>query len=298
MSDIRYILFKGGLQPKNPMLATEDKIKEIVGAGFRQGKDFDIVSEKVLKDKLGKRGGGMMNMDEMTRPLGYKFGTKDGELVGDRERDLKEWEEDAIDILRRKMDIEKLLKKLPDLLDEKGKEEKRELPDWVEEFIEKNRPDPDRFKNLIPKKEDEGEPFRPEFGPDRFFWPPKDWKNDPRGRGDRFLWPPKNDPRYDRKPFMIPRDKEGNIIPFKQPDPKPFMIPRDEEGNIIPFDPKEGIQLLGDETSSGMHPIVVFKEMYDQYIMDGVPISGEQEPLSFKDFFEIIQIQLDNQASS
>ena len=74
MSDTRYILFTGSMQPKNPMLATEDKIKEIVGAGFRQGKDFDIVSEKVLKDKLGKRGGGMMNMDEMIRPLGYAAG--------------------------------------------------------------------------------------------------------------------------------------------------------------------------------------------------------------------------------
>ena len=82
MSDTRYILFTGSMQPKNPMLATEDKIKEIVGAGFRQGKDFDNVSEKVLKDKLGKRGGGMMNIDEMTRPLGYK----EGKEVGVRER--------------------------------------------------------------------------------------------------------------------------------------------------------------------------------------------------------------------
>ena len=51
-------------------------------------------------------------------------------------------------------------------------------------------------------------------------------------------------------------------------------------------------------SASGTHPLVVFKEMYDQYRIDGVPIAGEKEPLSFKDFFEIIQIQLDNQASS
>ena len=74
MSDIRYILFKGGLQPKNPMLATDDKIKEIVSVGYIQGKDFDIVSEKVLKDKLGRRGGGMMNIDEMIRPIGMAGG--------------------------------------------------------------------------------------------------------------------------------------------------------------------------------------------------------------------------------
>tara|TARA_R100000700_G_C3077045_1_gene84510 strand:+ start:58 stop:567 length:510 start_codon:yes stop_codon:yes gene_type:complete len=46
--------------------------------------------------------------------------------------------------------------------------------------------------------------------------------------------------------FIIPRDKEGNIKEFEQPDPKPFIIPRDKEGNRIPFDPKEGIQLLSE----------------------------------------------------
>ena len=74
MNDIRYILFTGSMQPKNPMVATEDKIKEIVTAGFRQGKDFDIVSEKVLKDKLGRRGGGMMNINDMIRPIGMAAG--------------------------------------------------------------------------------------------------------------------------------------------------------------------------------------------------------------------------------
>ena len=55
----------------------------------------------------------------------------------------------------------------------------------------------------------------------------------------------KNDSFYDAKPFIPPRDEEGNIIPFEQPKPKPFILPRDEKGNVIPFDPKEGIQLLG-----------------------------------------------------
>jgi len=41
-----------------------------------------------------------------------------------------------------------------------------------------------------------------------------------------------------------------------------------------------------------MHPLVVFKEMYDQYRIDGVPIAGEKELLSFKDFFDIIQGEL------
>jgi hypothetical protein len=33
-----------------------------------------------------KAGGGMMNMNEMIRPLGYEKGTRDGTLVGDREK--------------------------------------------------------------------------------------------------------------------------------------------------------------------------------------------------------------------
>ena len=46
----------------------------------------------------------------------------------------------------------------------------------------------------------------------------------------------------------------------------------------------------GDQGSaSGMHPLVEFKEMYDQYIIDG----GD---MSFKEFFDIIQIELDKMA--
>ena len=77
MSDTRYILFKGGMQPKNPMAATKDKIKEISSVGYKQGKDFDIVSWKVLQEALGGKKfahGGMMNMNEMIRPLGYAAG--------------------------------------------------------------------------------------------------------------------------------------------------------------------------------------------------------------------------------
>ena len=250
MSNTRYILFTGSMQPKNPMLATEDKIKEIVGAGFRQGKDFDIVSEKVLKDKLGKRGGGMMNMDEMTRPLGYKFGTEDGTLVGDRERDLKEWEEDAIDRLKKSIErekfIEKFLEKIPDM-EKEGKEEKKELPDWVKEFLEKRREDPDRFKRLLPKKEDEGEPFY-RFNPDRFgpyFGPEKG--------PDRFLWPPKGgDPRYERLPYYNLPERFGpgefGTRPRVNPELGPYIIRPDDP----PFDPEKDIELLGDETSGLM----------------------------------------------
>ena len=52
---MKYILFKGGLQPKNPMKATDNKLKELSSVGYRQGKDYDVVSLKVLEDMLGKK---------------------------------------------------------------------------------------------------------------------------------------------------------------------------------------------------------------------------------------------------
>ena len=263
MSDIRYIIFKGGLQPKNPMEATDDKLKELSSVGYRQGTDYDIVSLKVLEDMLGGKKfahGGMMNMDEMTRPLGYKFGTKDGTLVGDRERDveedLKEWEKDAIDKLRRERDIEKLLEKMPEILDEfktpeeffkkiPDMEKEGELPDWVKEFLEKRRKDP--FERLLPKREDEGEPFIPKFG-DRFFLPPKkDPRYDPNF-GDRFFFSPKNDPRYDPNfgdRFFLPPKKDPRYDPRYDPN----------FGDRFFFSPKKDPRLeefLGDETSGLM----------------------------------------------
>ena len=48
---------------------------------------------------------------------------------------------------------------------------------------------------------------------------------------------------------------------------------------------------------SGMHPLVEFKEMYENYLIEGVPIAGESDPLSFKDFFEIIQTRIPTEAA-
>ena len=67
----------------------------------------------------------------------------------------------------------------------------------------------------------------------------------------------------EKGPFIIPRDKEGNIKKFEQPDPKPFIIPRDKEGNRIPFDPKEGIQLLSERFEINGMPTT--KEGFDMF---------------------------------
>ena len=52
---MKYILFKGGLQPKNPMKATDSKLKELSNVGYSQGKDYEVVSLKILEDMLGKK---------------------------------------------------------------------------------------------------------------------------------------------------------------------------------------------------------------------------------------------------
>lgn len=44
--------------------------------------------EKLSQDAVMKAGGGMMNINDMIKPLGYKEGTKDGTLVGDREKQM------------------------------------------------------------------------------------------------------------------------------------------------------------------------------------------------------------------
>jgi|TARA_E500000318_G_scaffold51363_1_gene48071 hypothetical protein len=51
--------------------------------------------EQLMQD-MGKNQGGMMDINYMTRPLGYKEGTRDGELVGDQEKT----QVGAIDTLR------------------------------------------------------------------------------------------------------------------------------------------------------------------------------------------------------
>ncbi len=63
-----YILFKGSMNPKSPMMATEDKLKELSSIGYKQGKDYDIVSLKILEDALGKKEGGIVDVLESLRP--------------------------------------------------------------------------------------------------------------------------------------------------------------------------------------------------------------------------------------
>jgi transcriptional regulator CtsR len=55
----KYILFKGGLQPKSPMAATDSKLKELSRVGYKQGQHYDIVPLKIILDsrKTKKKGG-------------------------------------------------------------------------------------------------------------------------------------------------------------------------------------------------------------------------------------------------
>jgi len=78
---MKYILFKGSMNPKSPMEATDSKLKELSDIGYKQGKDYDVVSLKVLEDMLGKAGGGIMDINQMTRPI-HMAGGGDTELKG------------------------------------------------------------------------------------------------------------------------------------------------------------------------------------------------------------------------
>ena len=51
----KYIKFKGSIKPKGLTMATDAKLKQLKNTGFRQGKDYEVVSKKIA---LGKAKGG------------------------------------------------------------------------------------------------------------------------------------------------------------------------------------------------------------------------------------------------
>jgi hypothetical protein len=63
----------------------EDKIMKNVG-DFSKPSASSMLLEQLSQDATMKAGGGMMSINNMIRPVGYKDGTKDGTLVGDKEK--------------------------------------------------------------------------------------------------------------------------------------------------------------------------------------------------------------------
>ena len=97
-------------------------------------------------------------------------------------------------------------------------------------------------------------------------------------------------------------DRLRKIAGYDIADPKNFLTPDSyfgtnaARGGAI----RRKYEMGGGVDNSGImsvaenkpHPLTAFKDLYDRYITEGVPIAGEQEPLSFKDFFEIIQTKI------
>jgi len=52
----KYILFKGSLRPKSLMPATDAKLLQLRKVGYKQGKDYEVVSKKIALERK-KRGG-------------------------------------------------------------------------------------------------------------------------------------------------------------------------------------------------------------------------------------------------
>ena len=50
---MKYILYLGSMNPKTKVPATDKKLDELKTLGFKQGTDYDVVSLKVLEEKLG-----------------------------------------------------------------------------------------------------------------------------------------------------------------------------------------------------------------------------------------------------
>ena len=55
---VKYIKFKGSLQPKSLMMATDAKLAQLRKVGYKQGKDYDVVSKKIALER--KKNGGLV----------------------------------------------------------------------------------------------------------------------------------------------------------------------------------------------------------------------------------------------
>jgi hypothetical protein len=55
---VKYIKFKGSLQPKSLMMATDAKLAQLRKVGYKQGKDYEVVSKKIALER--KKNGGLV----------------------------------------------------------------------------------------------------------------------------------------------------------------------------------------------------------------------------------------------
>ena len=69
----KYIKFKGSIKPKGLTMATDAKLKQLKNTGFRQGKDYEVVSKKIA---LGKSRGGSVKKKVSKMIKGLKKASK------------------------------------------------------------------------------------------------------------------------------------------------------------------------------------------------------------------------------
>ena len=69
----KYIKFKGSMKPKGLTMATAAKLKQLKNTGFRQGKDYEVVSKKIA---LGKSRGGSVKKKVSKMIKGLKKASK------------------------------------------------------------------------------------------------------------------------------------------------------------------------------------------------------------------------------
>ena len=101
-----------------------------------------MLLEQMKQDATMKAGGGMMNINDMIRPVGYKMGTREGDLVGDKEKGITSIKiglmEDTGDLNILGMKL--ILQEAANTLEEMDKIEKmssKEIIKMFENFIDK-----------------------------------------------------------------------------------------------------------------------------------------------------------------
>ena len=101
-----------------------------------------MLLEQMKQDATMKAGGGMININDMIRPVGYKMGTREGDLVGDKEKGITSIKiglmEDTGDLNILGMKL--ILQEAANTLEEMDKIEKmssKEIIKMFENFIDK-----------------------------------------------------------------------------------------------------------------------------------------------------------------
>ena len=202
-------------------------------------------------DREQRAGGGMMDINTMTAPLGYDKGTRDGTLVGDRE-DIIQKTNEMITYLNARVAEQSF-----------GTEPAARIINDITEERRKENPDYDRLNEMYSQYSGMDDFAMKVHFTDKY-------ETEKKGRSEKGFLNRILNTIHDVT--MRPKDAEighnaGGLASISQMT-RPIHMNNGGETKTA--------------TASGMHPLVEWKEIYDSWIIDG------GEPMPMWDFIEMM----------